>query len=374
MSLFFGRRGEQRAMTGGWVDAGDGPGRAVTEDNATRLAPVFAAHRHIVDYIATLPLDCFRKEGDRRVALSLPAVFANTDIFGMSGLVPWLGQAAYGLACGNAVGWNVAFDGYGYPVDVRWLHWSQWSFDEQAKQWYVAGRPVPLERITHIPWIVPPGKTLGLSPIEHYASIARAGLSAQDYGDVTANFPPAWFKNTAKTVSPDQSQDVSARLAASMSRHRPLVTGKDWDFTAIAIPPNQAQFVETQKLTANQIAAIYGIDPTEIGGTAANSLTYSTEELRQINRAANMRPYLVRLEAGFARLLPLKQFVKFTVDATMRVDAKTRTEIVGAQIKDGRMSVDEARALEDRGPVPGGDRYNVPAPKADPTTREGDTP
>lgn len=374
MSLFFGRRGERRAMTGGWVDSGDGPARAVTEDNATRLAPVFAAHRHIVDYVSTLPVDAFRRDGDRRVSITLPPLLSNMDLPGAPGLVSWLGQAAYGLASGNAVGWNVSWDGFGYPTNVRWLHWSQWSFDEQTKQWYVGGQPVPWERITHIPWIVPPGKTLGLSPIEHYASVARAGMSAQDYGDVSANFPPAWFKNVSKTVSPEQSQDVSARLAASMSRHRPLVTGKDWDFTAITIPPNQAQFVETQKLTANQIASIYGIDPTEIGGTAANSLTYSTEELRQINRAANMRPYLTRLERGIARILPLRQFVKLNVDATMRVDLKTRVEVEGQQIKDGRMSVNEARSIEDREPVHGGDFHNVPVPKTDPTTREGDTP
>jgi HK97 family phage portal protein len=141
----------------------------------------------------------------------------------------------------------------------------------------------------------------------------------------------------------------------------------------MSIPPNQAQFVETLKMSANQIAAAFGIDPTEVGGQAANSLTYSTEELRQINRAANMKPYLTRIERGLSRLLPLKQYIKLNVDANMRVDIKTRTEVVGAQIADGRMSVNEAREIDDREPVTGGDFYNVPAPKADPTNR-GETP
>jgi HK97 family phage portal protein len=141
----------------------------------------------------------------------------------------------------------------------------------------------------------------------------------------------------------------------------------------MTIPPNQAQFVETLKMSANQVAAAFGIDPTEVGGQAANSLTYSTEELRQINRAANMRPYLTRLERGLSRLLPVKQYIKLNVDANMRVDTKTRTDVIGAQIADGRMSVNEARELEDRPPVAGGDFHNVPAPTADPTTR-GDTP
>jgi hypothetical protein len=42
------------------------------------------------------------------------------------------------------------------------------------------------------------------------------------------------------------------------------------------------------------------------------------------------------------------------------VDLKTRTDVVGAQILDGRLSVNEARALEDNSPVPGGDFHNIP--------------
>ena len=135
------------------------------------------------------------------------------------------------------------------------------------------------------------------------------------------------------------------------------------------IPPNHAQFIETMKLSANQIAAIYGIAPEEVGGEPANSLTYQNEEMRQTVRAHNVRPYISRLEQAFNRVLPERQFVKLNIDATVRADIKTRTDVVGAQIADGRLSVNEARALEDRPPVAGGDFHNVPAPKAEPTVR-----
>jgi hypothetical protein len=73
-----------------------------------------------------------------------------------------------------------------------------------------------------------------------------------------------------------------------------------------------------------------------------------------------MRPYMVRLEDAFNRLLPDRQFVKLKVDATFRTDLKTRTDVIGAQILDGRLSVNEARALEDRPPIKGGDFHNIP--------------
>jgi hypothetical protein len=133
------------------------------------------------------------------------------------------------------------------------------------------------------------------------------------------------------------------------------VTGNDWDYTPITIPPEQAQFIESQKLSANQVAAIYGIDPDEIGGEAANGLTYSNEESRQIKRAANMRPYLVRFERAFASWLPDREYVKFHTDATIRPDIKTRWEVNKIRLDAGAVSLNEIRAQEDERPIPGGD-------------------
>lgn len=362
-------------MDASWFGLGGDGSHQVSNDTATRLTPVFAAYRHIVDYVSTLPVDTYRQNGTQRQSAPTPQLLANQDTEGGPGLVSWLGQAAYGLATGNAVGWITKTDGFGYPTDVSWLHWSSWSYDEWTKQWYVFGQPVPASQLLHIPWIVPPGKKLGLSPIEELAAVITAGMSSQEYADLKrgGGIPPAILKNSEKTIDPEVARTAQARAAQSFAKGEPWVTGKDWDLSLLTIPPNQAQFVETLKMSANQVAAAFGIDPTEVGGQAANSLTYSTEELRQINRAANMKPYLTRIERGLSRYLPSKQYLKLNVDANMRVDAKTRTEVLGAQIADGRVSVNEARELDDRSPVPGGDFHNVPAPKADPATR-GETP
>jgi len=196
-------------------------------------------------------------------------------------------------------------------------------------------------------------------------------LSAQDYADVRrgGGLPPAVLKNTQQTIQPDAALAIRERAVAAFTSGKPFVTGNDWDLNISVIPPSHTQFIETLKLTASQIAAIYGIDPREIGGEAVGSLTYSTDESRSLNRANDMRPYMVRLENAFNRLLPERQFVKLNVDATLRTDAKTRTEIIGAKLKDGRLNLNEARALDDQPPVPGGDFHNAPAPSADPLTR-----
>lgn len=355
-----------------------GWGRSGSDGAATGLVPFFAAIRHIVDFMSTLPVDGYRVESDMRIPMTLPRLLSRLNDPGDEGLGTWVGKWAYGLAVhGNSVGWISATDGFGFPLAVRWLNRADWSFDEYRKQWYVFQGPVPATQIVHCAWVVPPGMTIGMSPLEHFREFWAAGLSAQEYADIGrgGGIPPAHLRNNALVLDDEQSRRVQAKAVASFASGKPFVTGKDWELDLKAIPPNQIQFLQTLQLTANQTAAIFGIDPREIGGNATESLTYATDESRQLNRANNLRPYLVRFEEMVGRILPERQFIKLNVDATMRTDARTRTEIIGMKLADGRLNLDEARALEDQPPLPNGQgqRYNVPVPTQDRVNREGVT-
>jgi HK97 family phage portal protein len=194
-------------------------------------------------------------------------------------------------------------------------------------------------------------------------------LSAQEYADVKrgGGIPPSVLKNNQLQLDPEQSAAVRERAVAAFTSGKPFVTGSDWDLTIPGIPPNQAAFIEVMHMSANQIASMYGIDPREIGGTATDSLTYSTDESKNLNRASNLRPHIEKFEAAINRVLPERQYVKLDVDATIRADIATRIKVQGWQIADGRLSVNEVRAMEDLPPVKGGDRHNflLPASVAD---------
>ena len=351
---------------------------AVRPDSAPTLAPVFAAFRHIVDYVSTLPIDCFRMNADgSRTDAPLPLLLRSQNEPGRAGVGQWLGQAAFGMvSVGNAVGWIIETDGLGFPSVVRWLGWSEWSFDELTKQWKVGAQTVPASQIVHIPWIVPPGRTLGLSPIDHYASLVRAGLSAQEYADLKrgGGLPPALLKNNAKTLNVEEARAAQSRAVASFASGKPFVTGSDWDLTLMTIPPNYTQFIETLNLSAVQIAAIYGIDPREVGGRNGDSMTYKTDESIQLNRANDLRPYIVRLEDAVSRLLPERQVVKLNIDSIIRTDMKTRFDIYQQELSMGTRNINEIRALEDRPGIGAeGDKYNT-APPPPPKPQKGETP
>jgi len=359
MSLFF--RTEQRS-SGEWSSWSSSSG--VSQTSATHLTPVFASIRHIVDYISTLPVDFYRNVDGARVAAPKPELIRNVE--GEFGLDTWFGQIAYGLATrGNAIG-RVTASGQSGPTMIQWA--GSWSSigDSETDPWWVDGVQRGYRSVEQVRWIVPPGKRLGLSPIEHYAAMVRAGLAAQDYANVGrgGGLPPSDITNTALSEMPTELiAAVQAKAAASFATGLPFVHGKDWKLEAVDIPPNHLQFIETLKLSANAIASVYGIDPREVGGSASESLTYSTDESRALNRAHNLRPYLVRIENAVNRWIAGSVYMKFNIDATVRADIKTRTDVDGAKVADGRLSVNEARAHDDLAPVPGGDFYNIPSPK-----------
>ena len=353
---------EERQITPGdvpWHDSAPAAPQRVTQQRALTLTPVFAANRHIADHISTLPVKAYRRLGERREPMSLPPLFRFLEQDKV--LLRWVYTALTSMTLrGNAVGLITQRDGLGFPTGVTWLPLEDIYVDDQnypQSTWYWRGRVIGRDELVHIPWFTVAGRTLGLSPIEAFAATVNQGLGAQEYSTGwfdAGGIPPGTFRNSEKAVDSTDAEVIKARLVSAIRSRKPIVYGSDWEYTPITIPPEQAQFVETAKLTANQIAAIYGIAPEEIGGEAANSLTYSNEEHRQTNRMANLRPYVVRLEQGLSAHLPELQYVRFNADATIRADLKTRHEVYRIARDIGLRSLDEIRAMEDAPPLPDG--------------------
>lgn len=352
----------QRAITSLPWSAGGPRASVVTADRAIRLVPLFACVRILADSVASLPLQPYRRAGDRREPLtSTPRLIdkpaARDDLF------RWLHKCVVSLALrGNAYGLIVARDGYDYPTMIEWLNPDEVYVNEERPtlpEYYWLGSKVPTEDIVHIPWMVMPGKVRGLSPVEAFAATIGVGISATQYGARwfdNGGTPPGVMKNTSKTLEPAQAEVVSDRLMARIRSGRPLVIGSDWDFTALRVSPEESQFIETMKMTATQIAAIYGVPAEKVGGETGGSLNYTTVEANQLDMATStLRPWLVRLEEAFSALLPERVFVRFNADAMIRTSLLDRYRAHEIALKSGWRNRDEIRAIEDLPPIPGGE-------------------
>ncbi|MFE0142185.1 phage portal protein [[Kitasatospora] papulosa] len=369
-----------------WGSGGPGNGEQVSATRALTLIPVFASVRLIADNVAAMPLQLFRRDGsDRQPVSYVPDLFWKPDVQG--DLFTWLHKCVLSMALrGNAYGLITQRDTLGYPTMVEWLNPDDVWVDEEnpvKPVYYWQGRFVEADRIVHIPWVVLPGKVVGLSPVALFAQTIGAGLMVTEYGRswfTNGGTPPAVLKNSQKIVTQDESEEISNRLSSRMRSRKPLVIGSDWDFEALKVSPEESQFIESMRLNASQVAAIYGVPPEKVGGETGGSLTYSTVEMNSLDLInTTLRPWLVRLEGAFTRLMPGREFVRFNVDAMLRTSVLDRYTAHGMALQQRWRSRNEIRAIENLSPLPpeaGGDTFDppaIPAATAAPPAQEGDS-
>jgi HK97 family phage portal protein len=369
------------AIEGYWPDAGLGTrGQvAATASRALSLVPVFGAARLLADTLASLPLCLYSRNSQGiPVRQPTPSLFAQPSIHGT--VYDWIFRAVVSMALqGDAIGLITAQDFYGFPTMVEWLNPEQVATQDGKlygpgsyidPQWWWWGRPVNPRKLIHIPWFTLPYRVRGLSPIGAYQLTTNIGIGAKEYA---ANWfgqggvPPGTFKNAERVIDKKDADNLTARLTARLQARQPLVFGRDWEYTPIAIKPHEAQFVETCQLTATDIAVIYGLPPEKIGGTTGKTLTYSTTELNSIDYLTfSARPWMVRFEYALTRCFPRGLFVKFDPHEMLRVDAKTLAQINSTALgfqNGGWMIQDEVRAGYDKQPLPKALQPLTPAEK-----------
>lgn len=357
MSLFF-RKVEKRAVTfqDVWGSGGPLPMAEVSPERALRLAPVYAATRLIADDVSSLPIHQFRRlPDDTRQRMELSPWLSNPSSIGTP--YDWKFRCMTSLLLrGNAFGLRLGSDDR-----VEWMDPRDITVDDSnyfAPVYYWRGRRVERPDIVHIPAYVVPGKIEGLSPLGAFSLAVQLGVSASEFGrDWFHNrtLPGSTLKNTAQVVTPEQASVIKERYRASLRSGDVFVHGSDWEFTPVSMTPQDSQLVEMLKMSATQVAAVYGVPPEEIGGEAGGSLTYNTVEQNQIRLTTRtLRPWLVRFEDALSALLPSTQYVKFNVDSMIRTDlvARYRAHLIARQI--GLNNVDELRAVEDLPPLPDG--------------------
>lgn len=357
MSLFFGDAEEDRSSSWGGVSWGDGGSPVTTPgvSQAMRLTHVYAAIGGIVDDISTTPLKAYKAlpDGSREPLSKQPSILSPR-----AGLITWLAQGVMScLTRGNAFGYHTAIGANGWPAQVDWIRPDRIRVDESGPfpTYHVDGIELDSNRILHISGLTPADSVVGMAPLTLFRTqIAKAQRAEQYAADLYDRgvMPPGILRNEAQTLTPEASALAKARFKAAVAGRDIFVTGKDWNWSALTVPKDDAEFLQTIEASATQIAAVYRVAPEEIGGKVGGSLTYSTLEMNELKRIRRaLMPWFLRLEAGINSLLPRPQFVKFNLDSLARADLKTRMEAHEIQLRTGLETLPEARRTEDRAPL-----------------------
>lgn len=329
----------------------------VTTESAMRLSAVWACVRLLAGVGSTLPLDVFRVVNDLSVEVRRPALFDRPSP-GVN-LPTWLYQVwASLLTDGNAYGLVTSFAPNGYPTSVEILDPSviKW-YESSSGTWTAKIDKKPVDRwpngpLWHAPLFTMPGRPFGQSPVQNAKHAISAGLAAESFGSqfFTAGGNPNAILYSDTELTHEQAQGIKAAFTNATAMNRePAVMGAGLRYERIQVTPEEAQFLDTQRFTVEQIARIYGVFPEMIGGaTSGSNVTYANREQRAADWLTfGLMPYLIPIEEALSSLVPRPQRVRFNTDALLRSDTKTRYEAHAIGLSSGFLTVDEVRRLED---------------------------
>lgn len=376
-----------RFLRGGDLTAS---GTRVTADSALRNAAVFACTRIICGAVASMPCAVMRRgvNGSREPA----------NDHWLSKLVK--GRPNKGMKPGGfrrLLQMHLLMRGNAYCVKVRGVRGVsallplnpdrvQVFATEDGGRRYVYTRPaggqveyrqneimhlmgMSLDGITGLSVLSYARETIGLSQAVHqhgatfFANGTHCGSILKHKGQIG----PQGQANLRASLDVFRNPDYA---------HRTLILEEGMEFERIGMTQEDAQFIETAKLTRTDIAMFFGVPPHMIGDTEkSTSWGSGIEQQQQGFVAYSLEDWLQIWEEGYQfDLVPEAEqgeiYARFNRAALVRGDISTRTSAYVSALQFGWMSPNEVRALEDMNPRAGGDEFYLPPNAAGTSNQE----
>jgi len=237
--------------------------------------------------------------------------------------------------------------------------------------------------ILHIPGLGYDG-VKGLSPIALAREAIAAGLSAEEFANRlwSNGAMVGGILQTKQKLDAGQAEMLKKRINDKMSgvekAHEIAVLDAGAEFVKVALPPQDAQFIETRRFQVAEIARLFGIPPHLLGETDRTTSWGTGIENQNTGFVMyTLRPgYLDRIEARFTKeLVGPGVIVVFDVTGLLRGDHKTRAAFYQTMVNIKAMTPDEVRRLEGLPPMTDEQKKELEPeepdePEPDPTKQE----
>lgn len=354
-------------------------GKSVTAQSAIQLSAVYACVRVIAETVASLPLGVYETDDtSSHKALDHPLyrLLHDEPNEEMTSFVWREVMLTHLLLWGNSYS-QIIRTGRNLVTGLYPLLPDHMVVDRDSKgnltyTYSTAdGLDVKLrpDEVLHIPGLGFDG-IMGYSPIALEKNAIGLGLASEEYGSkfFSNGARPSGVLTHPNTVKNPQALRESWNRAygGSSNANRVAILEEGMEFKTIAIPNNEAQFLETRKFQVDEICRIFRVPPHLIGDL--EHATFSNIEHMSIDFAVHtIRPWLVRIEQAMNRSLFSDQekgsfFTQFNMDGLMRGDYKSRMEGYAIARQNGWMNANDIRDLENMNPIPeeeGGNAFLV---------------
>jgi len=245
--------------------------------------------------------------------------------------------------------------------------------DDRNQKYYEVRRRgrserVPASQILHIRgWTSSPGADVGLSPISLHRETLGAALAARDYQS-------RFYSNGTSlpgfiTIPGPANQEDLDRFAAEWQQrhsglensHRPGMLGNGAGWIPTGISMRDAQYIESQRFSAEEVCRICRVTPGMLGIVPQNSggQTSANDDFDRFLQA-DLGPRIRRIEMALMRdadIFPLRGdlFPEFLTAAVLRPSLTIRMSAYVDAIQAGVYTKNEAREFENMPAKEGGD-------------------
>ena len=362
-------------------------GAMVNQRSAMQISAVYACVRVLAESIAGLPLQVYQcgKKGSREKAVEHPLYFLLYDEPNpeMTSFVFRETLMTHLLLWGNAYA-QIIRDGRGQVIALYPLMPDRMRVDrdENGQIYYryqLGADELHLDKagtvdlspkdVLHIPALGFDG-LVGYSPIAMARNSIGMAIACEDFG---ASFfrngaaPSGVLEHPGVLKNPEKLRAAwEAQYGGSGNSGRVAVLEDGMKFNPIAIPPEQAQFLETRKFQVDEIARIFHVPPHMIGDLERS--TFSNIEQQSLEFVKyTLNPWVCRWEQALTRsLLSPKEkreySIRFNVDGLLRGDYQSRMNGYAVGRQNGWMSANDIRELENMDKISeeqGGNLYLV---------------
>jgi HK97 family phage portal protein len=220
----------------------------------------------------------------------------------------------------------------------------------------------PARDVLHLKFHTPRHPLIGESPIKAAAlaigiNVALSASQATFFNNMNR---PSGILSTDQVLNREQLTQLRAAFeeqSKGLSQGRIPVLGGGLKFAPLSISSQDAELVQAQRMSLEDIARCFGV-PTPLIGDLSHATLNNAETLVHHFLSMSLGSYLEHIERAFDRLFGLdglKEYIELDTTALLRTDFAGRIEGLTKGVQGGLFTPNEARNREGLGPIDGGD-------------------
>lgn len=362
------KKGEQR--TGPGESLGD-VGGGIGADGALQISSVWAAVQLIAWTVASLPLFVYRTDaqGQRNVErlARLAQVLHSSPNARMTPWEFWCAMLISLLLRGNAYA-RVDRDAAGEVIAIWPMPADQvrpWVLDDGSMVYaYDVGEDRAVLAESSVLHIKGMGNGIvGLDRLDFMRSTLNEAKAAQELTNRTFRHggKPGGVLMIDRILDEEQRKAVRANFRSIVEgTDRLLLLEADMKFNAMVMTPAEIQLMESRKLTIEDIGRFFGVPAVLLNQANVTAWGSGIFELVEGFVRFNLSPLVVAIQQAIEKrvLTPgqrARYTVEFALEGLLRGSAKDRMELFSKGVQNGLITRNEARQLENRPPLAGGD-------------------